>query len=32
VTRATELYAEVGDAAAKQLTQPRATPAPSPKP
>jgi hypothetical protein len=34
VTRATQLYAEVGDAAAKQLTQPQATPSPtaSPKP
>jgi hypothetical protein len=30
VTRATQLYAQVGDAAAKQLTQPKATPAPSP--
>lgn len=32
VTRATQLYAEVGDAAAKQLTQPKATPTPSPRP
>jgi hypothetical protein len=34
VTRATQLYAQVGDAAAKQLTQakPTATPAPSPSP
>jgi hypothetical protein len=32
VTRATEFYAQVGDAAAKQLTQPKATPAPSPSP
>ncbi|MEK6227005.1 MAG: hypothetical protein AABM40_12035 [Chloroflexota bacterium] len=30
VNRATQLYAQVNDAAAKQLTQPRATPAPSP--
>jgi hypothetical protein len=30
VTRATQLYAQVGDAAAKQLTQPKATPTPSP--
>jgi hypothetical protein len=30
VTRANALYAQVGDAAAKLLTQPRATPAPSP--
>jgi hypothetical protein len=30
VNRASELYAQVGDAAAKQLTQPRAAPAPSP--
>jgi hypothetical protein len=30
VTRAAELYTQVGDAAAKLLTQPRATPAPSP--
>ena len=33
VTRATQLYAQVGDAAAKQLTQaPTATPSPSPRP
>ncbi|MEK6207542.1 MAG: hypothetical protein AABM32_07865 [Chloroflexota bacterium] len=32
VTRATQLYAQVGDAAAKQLTQPKATPTPSPRP
>jgi hypothetical protein len=32
VTRATQLYAQVGDAAAKQLTQSKATPAPSPSP
>lgn len=32
VTRATQLYVQVGDAAAKQLTQPKATPAPSPRP
>lgn len=32
VTRATLLYAQVGDAAAKQLTQPKATPAPTPSP
>jgi hypothetical protein len=34
VNRAAQLYAQVGDAAAKQLTQPRAagTPAPSPSP
>jgi hypothetical protein len=32
VTRATQLYAQVGDAAAKQLTQAKATPAPSPSP
>jgi hypothetical protein len=32
VTRATQLYAEVGDAAAKLLTQPKATPTPSPSP
>jgi hypothetical protein len=32
VTRATQFYAEVGDAAAKQLTQPKATPTPSPSP
>jgi hypothetical protein len=30
VTRASQVYAQVGDAAAKLLTQPRATPAPSP--
>jgi hypothetical protein len=30
VTRAMQLYAQVGDAAAKQLTQSRATPTPSP--
>lgn len=32
VTRATQLYAQVGDAAAKQLTQPKATPVASPSP
>jgi hypothetical protein len=34
VTRATQLYAQVGDAAAKKLTEPKGTPAPSaaPKP
>jgi hypothetical protein len=32
VSRATQLYAQVGDAAAKQLTQPKATPTPSPTP
>jgi hypothetical protein len=32
VTRATQLYAQVGDAAAKQLTEPKATPSPSPRP
>ncbi len=32
VDRATRLYAQVGDAAARQLTQPRATPSPSPSP
>ena len=32
VTRATQLYAQVGDAAAKQLTQPKATPSPTPSP
>ena len=32
VNRATQLYAQVGDAAAKQLTQAKATPAPSPSP
>ena len=30
VTRAMQLYAQVGDAAAKQLTQPKATPTPTP--
>ena len=30
VTRAAQLYTQVGDAAAKQLTEPKATPAPSP--
>jgi hypothetical protein len=30
VTRYSQLYAEVGDAAAKQLTEPKATPAPTP--
>lgn len=30
VTRATQLYAQVGDAAAKQLTEPKATPSPRP--
>jgi len=30
VTRAAQLYAQVGDAAAKQLTQPKPTPTPSP--
>ncbi len=30
VTRATQLYAQVGDVAAKQLTQSKATPAPTP--
>jgi hypothetical protein len=30
VTRATQLYAQVGDAAAKQLTQSKATPVPTP--
>lgn len=30
VNRATQAYAQVGDAAAKQLTQPRATPSPAP--
>ncbi len=30
VTRATQLYAQVGDAAAKQLTQAKPTPAPTP--
>ena len=32
VSRANALYAQVGDAAAKQLTQPRATATPSPSP
>jgi hypothetical protein len=32
VNRAVQLYAQVGDAAAKQLTQPKATPTPSPSP
>jgi hypothetical protein len=32
VTRATQLYAQVGDAAAKQLTQPKATPSATPSP
>jgi hypothetical protein len=32
VTRAAQLYAQVGDAAAKQLTQPKATPTPTPSP
>ena len=32
VTRAAQLYAQVGDAAAKQLTEPKATPSPSPRP
>lgn len=32
VSRATQLYTQVGDAAAKQLTQPRATASPSPRP
>ena len=32
VTRASQLYAQVGDAAAKQLTQARATPSPTPSP
>jgi hypothetical protein len=32
VTRATQLYAQVGDAAAKQLTQPKATPTPTASP
>lgn len=32
VTRATQLYTQVGDAAAKQLTQPKATPTPTPSP
>jgi len=32
VTRATQLYAQVGDAAGKKLTEPKATPTPSPSP
>jgi hypothetical protein len=32
VARAVQRYAQVGDAAAKQLTQPRATPTPAPTP
>jgi hypothetical protein len=32
VTRTAQLYAQVGDAAAKQLTQPKATPTPTPSP
>jgi hypothetical protein len=32
VTRATQLYAQVGDVAAKQLTQSKATPTPTPTP
>jgi hypothetical protein len=32
VSRAAELYTQVGDAAAKQLTEPKATPAPSASP
>jgi hypothetical protein len=32
VSRATQLYVQVGDAAAKQLTQPKATPTPSASP
>jgi hypothetical protein len=32
VTRATQLYTQVGDAAAKQLTQPKATPSPTASP
>jgi hypothetical protein len=32
VTRATQFYAQVGDAAAKQLTQPKATPSPTASP
>ncbi|MDQ2913113.1 MAG: hypothetical protein M3T56_07635 [Chloroflexota bacterium] len=32
VSRATQLYAQVGDAAAKELTQPKAGPSPSPHP
>jgi len=32
VARATQFYAQVGDAAAKQLTEPKATPTPAPSP
>jgi hypothetical protein len=32
VTRYAQLYTQVGDAAAKQLTEPKATPAPTPSP
>ena len=32
VSRASLLYTQVGDAAAKQLTEPKATPAPTPSP
>ena len=32
VARATQLYAQVGDAAAKQLTEPKSTPTPAPSP
>jgi hypothetical protein len=32
VTRAAQFYTQVGDAAAKQLTEPKATPAPTPSP
>jgi hypothetical protein len=32
VNRAAQLYTQVGDAAAKQLTQPKATPTPNPSP
>jgi hypothetical protein len=32
VSRALQLYTQVGDAAAKQLTQAKATPSPSPSP
>jgi hypothetical protein len=32
VTRAAHFYTQVGDAAAKQLTEPKATPAPTPSP
>jgi len=32
VTRATQLYAQVGDGAAKQLTQPKAAPSTPPSP